>query len=207
MNYAELESKKIASIIINEAINKNITSNIKIDELFIITKDDKDEIKTIDFNPIMVNNLLTKTTGDIQLYLRYIENGQIDNIDFFDKIFSNYNQEKLRKGIIYEIPSGVIFGNSYLANIGPRIPVKFSLMGDIVSHVNTKITNYGINNALIEVNINLSLMEQIILPFSSGKIKIETSVPVAMKIIQGSIPNYYLNGINENSTSIALPIL
>ena len=41
MNYAELESKKIASIIINEAINKNITSNIKIDELFIITKDDK----------------------------------------------------------------------------------------------------------------------------------------------------------------------
>lgn len=205
-DYAELESKKLASIVINNAIAKNVTENIDIDELFIITKDSQGEIKTIDFNPIIVNKILTKVTNNVQINLKYIESGKIDLIDLGKEDLIDYNIDKLREGIIYEIPSGVIFGNSFLANIGPKIPVKFSLAGDIISYINTKVTDYGINNAVIEINIVLELVEQVILPFTTSKIKIETSIPVAIKLIQGSVPNYYLNGINQNSTSLSLPI-
>ena len=205
-DYAELESRKLASIVINNAIAKNVTENIDIDELFIITRDSENEIKTIDFNPITVNKILTKVTKSVQINLKYIEQGKVDLLDLETDELIDYDINKLKEGIIYEIPSGVIFGNSFLANIGPKIPVKFSLVGDIISYINTKVTDYGINNAVVEINIVLELKEQVILPFTTSKISIETSIPVAIKLIQGSVPNYYLNGINQNSASLTLPI-
>lgn len=206
LDYAELESRKIASIVINNAVSKNVTENIDIDELFLITRDSNGEIKTIDFNPITVNKILTQTTNSVQVNLKYIEQGKVELLDLSTSELIDYDLDKLKQGIIYEIPSGVIFSNSFLSNIGPTIPVKFSLVGDIVSYINTKVTDYGINNALIEVNIVLELSEQVILPFVSNKIEINTSIPVALKLIQGGVPNYYLSGIDKNSTSIALPI-
>ena len=203
LDYANMEARKLASIIINDAINKNF-KDINIDELFIITKEEN-EIKAIDFNPIIVNQVLTNTTILIQTNLKYLEQGKIELLNLNTDALIDYNTDKLRQGIIYEIPSGVIFGNSFLANIGPKIPVRFSLVGDIVSYVNTNVKDYGINNALIEVNIVLELSEQLILPFVTDKITIDTTIPVALKLIQGTVPNYYLNGL-QNSPAITLPI-
>lgn len=203
LDYANMEARKLASIIINDAINKNF-KDINIDELFIITKEEN-EIKAIDFNPIIVNQVLTNTTTLIQTNLKYLEQGKIELLNLNTDALIDYNTDKLRQGIIYEIPSGVIFGNSFLANIGPKIPVRFSLVGDIVSYVNTNVKDYGINNALIEVNIVLELSEQLILPFVTDKITIDTTIPVALKLIQGTVPNYYLNGL-QNSPAITLPI-
>ncbi len=205
LEYAEMESRKLVSIVINDAINKNITENINIEELFIIAKEG-DDIKSIDFNPITVNKILTETTSLIQNNLKFLEQGKIELLNLTTNALVDYNQNKLKQGIIYEIPSGVIFGNSFLANVGPKVPVRFSLIGDIVSYVNTTVTDYGINNALIEVNVVLDLSFQIILPFVSDKTSINTTVPVALKLIQGNVPSYYLNGLNQNSPSIALPI-
>lgn len=205
LEYAEMESRKLVSIVINDAINKNITENINIEELFIIAKEG-DDIKSIDFNPITVNKILTETTSLIQNNLKYLEQGKIELLNLTTNALVDYNQNKLKQGIIYEIPSGVIFGNSFLANVGPKVPVRFSLIGDIVSYVNTTVTDYGINNALIEVNVVLDLSFQIILPFVSDKTNINATVPVALKLIQGNVPSYYLNGLNQNSPSIALPI-
>ena len=205
LDYAELEAKKIASIIINDAVGKNVVENIDVDDLFLMAKDTNGEIKSIDFNPITVNKLLTKTTNTVQINLKNIEKGNLESVNLDNEALIDYDINKLKQGIIYEIPTGVIFGNSFLANVGPKIPVKFSLVGDIISHVSTKITDYGINNALIEINIVLELSEQVILPFVTNKIKIETSIPVALKLIQGTVPEYYMNG-TQNSPSLAFPI-
>ncbi|MEG2322306.1 MAG: sporulation protein YunB [Bacilli bacterium] len=206
LEYGELESRKLASIVINNAVAKNITENKDIENLFLITKDSKGDIKTIDFNPIIVNKVLTKITNSVYENFKYLEQGKIELTDIDNKDLTNYNMDKLKKGIIYEISSGVVFGQSFLANLGPKIPVKIGLMGNIVSHINTSVKDYGINNALIEVSIVLEVSQQVILPFIANKIKIETSIPVALKLIQGNIPNYYLNGINKNSNSFNLPI-
>lgn len=205
LDYAELESRKLSSIIINNAIAKNVEEDISFDELFYITRENG-EIKTIDFNPTTVNRLLTRITNSVELNLKYIEKGKIELLNLDEVELVDYDIDKLKKGIIYEIPTGVIFGSSFLANIGPKIPVKFSLVGDIVSYINTKVTDYGINNAVIEINIVLELSEQVILPFTTNKIKIKTSIPVAIKLIEGSVPNYFFNGINRNSNALTVPI-
>ena len=202
LDYANMEARKLSSIIINDAISKNFKS-INVDDLFIITKEGS-EIKSLDFNPIIVNQVLTNTTTLIQTNLKYLEQGKIELLNLNTDALIDYNTDKLRQGIIYEIPSGVIFGNSFLANIGPKIPVRFSIVGDIISYVNSNVKDYGINNALIEVNVVLALSIQVILPFVTDKISIETSIPVALKLIQVNVPNYYLNGI-QNSPSIAVP--
>lgn len=206
LNYAELETRKLASIIINEGISKNITDTFKIDDLFLITKDSSNEIKTIDFNPLTVNRILTEVTNHVQLNLKYLEQGKIESLDISEQSLVNYDREKLGQGVIYEIPSGVIFQNSLLSNLGPKIPVRLNLAGDIVSNINNKVTNYGINNALIEVSVKLEVTLQVLLPFTSKQITLTTVIPLALKLIQGTVPKYYSGGMEGNSPSFTLPL-
>ncbi len=205
-NYAEIEARKLASIVINNAVGKYVTENVLLEDLFIITKNDMDEITSMDFNPITVNKILTQATTNIQTNLKYIEQGRVDLLNVTTDSLISYDIDKLNEGIIYEIPSGIITGNVFLSNVGPKIPVRFTLIGDINSYVNTKVTNYGINNALIEINIVLELTEQLILPFATEKITIKTSIPVGLKMMQGSVPDYYMNGIDSNSPIFSVPI-
>ena len=46
LNYAELEARKLASVVINSAINKEVSKNINLEELFIISKDSKRNISS-----------------------------------------------------------------------------------------------------------------------------------------------------------------
>ena len=204
MNYAELEARKLATLVINSSINKNISNKIKSEEIFLITKDSNGQINTIDFNPSIVNSILTETTTVIQKELKKIEEGDVEAIKNFDIDYIS-NNNKLKKGIIFEIPSGLVFQNAFFSNLGPTIPIKLNLVGDIISEVTTKVTNYGINNALIEVRICIKLTEQVILPLTTDRIEVESSVPVALKLIQGTVPNYYLNGISNSSNSLTIP--
>ena len=206
MDYAESYIKKVTNLIINKAISKQLSEDLNVDDLFVVTKDGNDVIRTIDFNPTLVNKALTIITNNIQLNLKNLEEGNTSSIELPDNVEVEFKSRKLNKGIIYEIPSGIIFNNSLLANLGPKIPVKLNLIGDIVSNVTANVTNYGINNALIEVSIFVSVEEMVLLPITSKKIKVESKVPVVMKLIQGTVPNYYFNGIDKNSPSLALSV-
>lgn len=204
LNYAELEARKLATLVINSAVSKNVSNKIKPEEIFLITKDSNDQINTIDFNPAIVNSILTETTSIIQKELKKIEDGEIADIENLDLEYIS-NVDKRKKGIIFEIPSGLVFQNAFFSNLGPKIPIKLNLVGDIISEVSTQVTNYGINNALIEVRIVIKLTEQVILPLTTDKIEIQSSVPIALKLIQGTVPNYYLNGISNSSNSLTIP--
>ena len=206
LNYAEIETKKLSSIIVSKAINKEIAEELNVEDLFIITKSDKGEIRTIDFNPVLVNNLLLKATTAVQVNLKYLEDGHIDRLNLGDDVLINYDLDNLRAGIFYKVPTGIIFNNSLLANLGPQIPVRFSLIGNIVANIVTNVTNYGINNALIDVKMNLKLTQRVILPISTRDIDVEVSVPIALKIVQGVVPNYHFNGLSSNSGIFKLPV-
>lgn len=202
-SYAELETRKFASIIINKAIEKNVVNDLTIDELYIVNKNQNNEISSVDFNPVIVNKFLTKVTSSVQMNIKNLEEGNLDLLEVSEDILMYYDKENLKKGIIFKIPSGIIFNNSLLANLGPKIPVRFTLVGDVVTGVKTNITNYGINNALLEVNVNVKLTLKVILPISTKDVSVETDVPIAIKMIQGNVPNYYSNGIN-NGFSVPL---
>lgn len=205
MNYAELETKKLSSIVINRAVNKQLANGMNIDEMFNIIKNDNGEIATIDFNPVIVNKVLNTTTNVVLINLKAIEEGNIDFIELPDILISN-DKDKLKNGIIYEIPLGTITNSGFLSNLGPKIPIKLNIIGSVESNVKTNIKEYGINNALVEIYIRISVTEQINVPFISKRVTVTSDIPVALKVIQGSVPKYYGGTLSKQSNIFSIPI-
>lgn len=195
LNYAEIEAKKFIGAVINKAISE---TNINDSELFSLVNTN-DEINMIDFNVNNVNDILTKISIKIQESIKAMDTGSEIDIP-------GYDSSKLRKGVIYELPTGLIFKNNLLSNIGPKIPIKLSMRGSILSNVDTSIIDYGINNALIKVSINLKVDEQVVLPFTLKKIEVNTKVPVIIKMVKGNVPKYYAGSMSNSSPLLSLPL-
>ena len=191
MEYAEIQAKKFVTLLINSAVTESIGEDLEADSLFLITKDSSGEIRSIDLDPVKVNRLLSNTTNSIQVNLKYIEKGEIEKLTLMDENLSEYDPNDLKKGVIGSIPTGVVFNNALLANLGPKFPIRIKIMGDIITNIDTKVTNYGLNNAVIEVSIKVDVTSQAILPFSSKVIEVSSDIPLTIKLMQGSVPSYY----------------
>lgn len=192
LSYSEIEIQKIVTSVISSTVTREIANDIDIDDLFITSKDTNDDIKSIDFNTKSINTILSNTTDVVEESLKYLETGQIEKLRL-DNVPLSFDNN-LKNGIIYEVPSGIIFNNVLLNNIFPKIPVKIDLIGNIFCRLNTDVSEYGINNALIKVNINIEVEIKILLPFVSSNSKINVDVPILMKLMEGNVPSYYFDG-------------
>lgn len=200
-SYAEAETKKLTILIINKAVTKQLY-NMDVEELFKVTYNKDGEIILIDFDTKKTSKILSNMTSLVELNMRAVEEGKIDMLELPENSLSNYNMDLLSKKIICEIPFGLVTGTNLLANIGPKIPVKISLVGDVSTNFSTEVVEYGINNALLKVMINIKVTTKVILPISSEELTIDANIPIGMKVIQGKIPNYYLNGFTTKSNIV-----
>lgn len=201
LSYAEAETKKLTILVINKAVTKQM-NNMDTDELFDIAYNKDGEITLIDFNSKKTSKILSTMTSLVELNLRAVEEGKIDMLELPDNSLSDYNMNLLEKGIIVEVPLGIITNSSLLYNIGPKIPVKLSLVGDVVTGFSSEVVEYGINNALLKLMIDIKVDTKIILPIVSDQITIDCSIPIAMKVIQGKIPSYYIDGFTTKSNIV-----
>jgi sporulation protein YunB len=206
LDYAELETKKMANLVINRAVSKQLIKGLDTEKLFNIIQDSSGQIQSVDFNSTIVNQVLNSVCNLVQLNLRAVERGRIDSINSYQDIFVDYDIENLKQGIIYEIPFFAATHNTFLSNIGPKIPIRLNLVGNVNGNIKTNVEPYGINNAMIEILVHVSVEEQVILPFSSKKITIENDIPVTLKLIQGTVPKYYQNGLSSSSPIFSLPL-
>lgn len=193
-HYASLEIRKLSNLIITKSLKTESLEKLNITDLFLITKNEKSEILTVDVNTVTLNKIILESTVNIQENLKQLEHGKINN-----------NNEENKNGVILKIPLGQIYNNFLLNNLGPKIPVKLKILGDMETKVNTNIKNYGINNALIEITLEIKVKEEVILPINTKEIIVTQSIPLAMKIIEGTVPNYYSGEINKSST-FSIPI-
>lgn len=202
MEYAKQDAKKFALTIMEHSVDDRVLSILKEEEIFTISKNKDGEISDIDFNPIIINKVLNTTTKIVSDNLKNIEKGNIDNITYINK--EDYNLKKLKSGIISELPLGLATKNALLSNIGPKIPVRLSLSGNVVSNILTNTKSYGINSAIVEIYAHVEVYEQVMIPFISKEVKIQNNVPIAIKIINGKVPEYYLG--EKNLSSFSIPI-
>lgn len=177
---AESQTRKVVSMIINSACDEAMIG----DNLYVINKDSNDEIKMITYNSFEVTKLINEVTANVENMIRDIENGKMNYYGDYDDVDG---------GVIAEIPFGVIFGNSLLSNIGPKMKLRLNLLGDITSNIETEVKPYGINNAYVEMRIHLEVTARIVLPFISEKVVISNTIPLSMNIVQGSIPETYIS--------------
>lgn len=203
-NYINAETKRFTSNVISSVINDTISDGIE-DELFTTQKNSNDEIETLDYNTKKVNEILSSITNKIQKRLTNLEEGDLKNLKISDN-FRLKNKNSLKNGILCKVPMGSLRGNTLLVNLGPNIPLKIAFIGQVQSNLNTKITNYGINNLVLQVDVQVEIEQYITMPIMSQKSVLRISAPLTIKIIQGIVPNYYLNGLEKNSNAISTPI-
>lgn len=187
LNYAEKESKKLITIIVRGSIDSKEISMLNKDNLFIINE----KINSIDINNEVINTYLKDITNNIQYNLKCIEEGNIDNLSIDKRLLARYDEDNLKKGIFTTMPTGVIFNNPLLINLSPNIPLKMSFIGNVETDIESKITNYGINNALIELNLKVITSIQVLLPVRSKETIVELKYPIVTKLINGKTPNLY----------------
>lgn len=198
MNYANVQTKRIGIEILRNTGIIEVNELINEADLFKIIKNNNGEIESIDFNTGVINEALVIISKNVRKRLKEVEQGK----NLPEEMYDNILDKSMRKGIIYEVPAGVVFGNAFLSNVGPKIPVKIKYSGNVGLDVKTKVSEYGLNSALIEVYIYVEVTQRTILPFQSKDIKLTSEIPVVMKIVKGTIP-YYLSGTNG---SYSLPM-
>lgn len=176
---AESKTRKVVAMVINSATDDVVISN----DLYVINKNSDDVINMVSYNSFEATKLINEITRNIEEMIMDVENGELDYYG---------NKNNIEGGVIAEIPFFVIFGNSMLANIGPKIKLRLNILGDITSNIETEVKPYGINNAYVEMRVSLTVTARIILPFVSEKVVISNLIPLSVNIVQGSVPNGYI---------------
>lgn len=190
MNYSKEEMKKLITTVINKSITEDIINELEVDKLFIINYDNNSKTTIIDFDPVILNRVMSLIADRVYDNLILISKKD-------EKTLKKYN---ISDGIFY-IPSGIIFNSIWLNNIGPKIPIKMEIISSINPDIETKVSEYGINNSLIEVFIHVVASVKMILPTSSSNMEITVVVPLAVKLIQGSVPEYYLGNLLQGKSN------
>jgi len=196
--YSTMIASKVTKYVVNAAYNDNdfeMTSN----NLYEILKGSDGDIKTIIYDTAEVNELLNIVTSNVYENFNKLESKDLKDLNIRENILIS-DSGIFGNGIILEVPLGIVTNNYLLASLGPRIPVKISLTGEFESQLSTEVKEYGINNALISLNIDIRVTEQITMPFITEKIIIENQIPVTINLVNGKIPNYYLNGFEKTSS-------
>ena len=186
---AALEVNRITSIIVNNSVRKYLADNDNLDIVDIVRN--KERIEVIRYNTTSVNRISMYISNSIEQDINYMILGEFDKIDFsLSKITDSY-YDKIDDGLVLGISIGNIMGNSLLANVGPRIPLKIEMVSNVNVEIKNKITEYGMNNALMEVFIEISVNPVIVMPFMSNEISVVNTVPLVTEIIHGEIPDSY----------------
>lgn len=186
LNYSVKEARQIIDISLASAVSDEILEDIKDIELYKITKNSEGYIEMIDYDSYLVNRFLRDVSDNIANTLKEEENNT-DRIAFY-------------------IPLGSITQNPLFNSKGPKIPVRMEVIGSVLSSVKTTVQEYGINNCLIEMVVEVEVTEKVILPVITDTVTITNDFPISYKIIQGQIPTYYGDSINKSSNIYSLPI-
>ena len=182
MSYAKEEMKRVVTTVINKSITEEITNELEIDSLFILKKESNETI-IVDFDPVIVNRIMSKISDLVYNNLELISKKAEDSL-------KKYNLDNS----IFYIPSGSIFNTVALNNLGPKIPINMEMISSVNPNIKTEVTEYGINNSLIEVYIHVIVDFKMVLPMYSNTMQVVVVVPLAVKLIQGNVPKYYQRG-------------
>ena len=182
IEYSESEMERVVITVINKSVSEIDFDN----DLFIIKSDD--DIKMLDYDPKVINKIISSVANNVY-----------DNLKLIEKRDSNVLKKFNISESVFYIPSFIIFNSVMLNNLGPKIPVKLEVIESINPNIETKVSEYGINNSLIEVNLRVNASVKMVLPLSSKSVNVSVIVPLTVKIIQGNIPEYYFGNLKRSS--------
>lgn len=205
LQYAEVQTEKVASYVVSKAINARTTGVLDVNTIIEDEPSEGDGMLTTKFNTEIINQVRAETTTLVKQYLEQAEQGDLNNLPKLDNVEYDVGRMEAGDGIVFFVPLGQALNLPIIGNLGPAIPIRFHIIGNVHSDVQTTIREFGINNAYVEVSIHLEVNVQIIIPFASKSAKVEQYIPVAIGLVRGTVPNIYSDGEGVQP-SIEVPV-
>ncbi len=191
---ALVQTRSIVTKIVNQVVRDNINENQ------LELNYSSEEYVTYDVGKI--NNLLSTLSNKVVTVLEDINHSDYSFL-LNESSSKNYNCS----GIIYEMELGRIFNNLFLSSLGSKYPIKFKLVSDVLSSSDLSVEEFGINNAVISLNMVMSFNFNLVLPLTTKLDSIDIKVPLSMILIEGKVPSFMLGNHNvEGANSYIIEV-
>ena len=170
------KARSIATIISNEKATK-VMANYEYEDIMTINRDSNNNITMIKANVITINKIISDVALEIQKALN-----------------------KQRDEDLY-IRLGSFTGTKFLSGSGPKIPMKITTVGNVITDFKSEFSSAGINQTLHRVYLQVDCTVVIVTPYESIEETISNQVILIENIIVGTVPSTYYNleGINKDN--------
>lgn len=175
---AQAKARQIATLAINDAIQKKIAKNLHYEDLIAIKVDNRGRVVLMQPNTGEINQLASQATIEVQERLRKV------------------TKEKVN------IPFGQVLKSHVLSGLGPLIPVTIIPVGTVESRVYDTFEQAGINQTRHKIYLEVKATVKIVVPFSSSRVTVRTEMPITEAVIMGEVPQVYFSG---NNPSVSIP--
>lgn len=154
--------------------SNNFITNEEVNDILYIDKNDSNEIVYLDYNMDKTYKLLNK----------YIESLKKDN----------------SKSKILTVPFFIASDNIIISSLGPKVKFKYEIIDNVKGKIKTKVTDFGVNNALVEMYFELEIGYLVVIPMNKKESVLKTEILISSKIINGKVPTFYGKNIFKESS-------
>lgn len=154
--------------------SNNFITNEEVNDILYIDKNDSNEIVYLDYNMDKTYKLLNK----------YIESLKKDN----------------SKSKILTVPFFIASDNIIISSLGPKVKFKYEIMNNVKGKIKTKVTDFGVNNALVEMYFELEIGYLVVIPLNKKESVLKTEILISSKVINGKVPTFYGKNIFKESS-------
>lgn len=199
INYVGSKITPQAEEIIKANVNKSINSYV----FYIFSRDTLSNEKLMDIVDLNMNSNQEVISIDYQFNKVYKYLGE--SVFNFFKGEPNINIEyyDLEKEI-FLLPIGMMNKNNMLINgMGFKIPIKVKILTDVNLGFKTKVSDYGLNNVLVELYIVVNVKNEMIASGSLKQFGETYEIVLASKVVMGKVPMYYGGSIEKSSSILS----
>lgn len=185
--FIKIETKLMPSAIAISQLQAKTTTNMVVDSVvkdvlkrldikaadFYINNESTGDMNYISTNTVLINQLCTEISYDINEEIKSISNSNI------------------------AVPIGAVTGVSFLYNKGPKLTFELLPKGSVNVDYETSFLSVGINQTNYQVWLNVSVDMQIVNPLKSKNVIMERKIALVDTLINGKVPERYLNFENN----------
>ncbi len=165
--FTEYNVKSELNLVINEVVKKAFMEEIYYDDFVYIDKDSEGQIIAVTMNTARINTVSARLAYEIQ-----------NKINSIDKLS-------------IRVPLGVLFGDTILYNMGPRIHIIVRQYGNIKTEFKSEFIGEGINQTKHRIVLSVEANIGVSAAFIKKRYSITTIIPFTETIIVGKVPNSY----------------
>lgn len=155
---------------------------------------------------IKSNNFITNEEINDILYIDKNKSNEIVYLDYdIDKTYKLLNKyiDSLKKdnskSKILTVPFFIASDNIIISSLGPKVKFKYEIIDNVKGKIKTKVTDFGVNNALVEMYFELEIGYLVVIPMNKKESVLKTEILISSKIINGKVPTFYGKNIFKES--------